>query len=196
MAIRRIVARLLPPLVVLAVACGLGYAEAQQVLRASANDPQVQLAEDAAAALDTGAEPAVVVGPGSAVASLAGQATVDLRTSLAPFVAVYDLSGTPVASNGTLDGKPPMPPAGVLEAARASGRDTVTWQPQASVRIAAVAVPWAGGTVLAGRSLREVEAREDNAFRLALAAALAGAITLVGAVLVAELLARAPARNA
>jgi hypothetical protein len=33
----------------------------------------------------------------------------------------------------------------------------VTWQPRPGVRIATVTVPWNGGTVLAGRSLRLVE---------------------------------------
>ncbi len=36
------------------------------------------------------------------------------------------------------------------------------------MRIAAVAVPWRGGSVLAGRSLREVEQRVDDTFQLVL----------------------------
>jgi hypothetical protein len=189
MTVRRLLARLLPPAVVLAVACGVAYGEAQQVLRSSANDPQVQLAEDAAGALEGGAAPATVVGTGSAVAALAGQGTVDLASSLAPFMAVYDAAGTVIASNGTLHGAAPVPPSGVLAAARSSGRDVVTWQPGPGIRIAAVVIPWSGGTVLAGRSLLEVEAREDNALLLAVAAGVAGLVALVVAVLVAEWLA-------
>jgi hypothetical protein len=188
--VRRLLARLLPPAVVLAVACGVAYGEAQQVLRSSANDPQVQLAEDAARSLDGGAAPASLVGTGSAVASLAGPGTVDVATSLAPFLAVYNESGTAIASNGTLAGAAPVPPKGVLEAAHSSGRDVVTWQPGPGIRIAAVVVPWSGGTVLAGRSLREVEAREDNALLLAVAAGVAGLAALVVAVLAGEWLAR------
>jgi hypothetical protein len=48
-------------------------------------------------------------------------------------------------------------PPGILANARATGRDAVTWQPRAGVRIATVTVPWSGGSVLAGRSLRLVE---------------------------------------
>jgi hypothetical protein len=42
----------------------------------------------------------------------------------------------------------------------ASGIDKVTWQPRPRVRIATVSVPWRGGTVTAGRSLRVVEEQE------------------------------------
>jgi hypothetical protein len=189
MPVRRIVVGLLPAALVLTVACGISYGEAQQVLRGSANDPQVQLAEDAARALDGGAAPATLTGPGSAVASLAGPGTVDVGVSLAPFLAVYDAAGTVVATNGALDGAPPVPPAGVLGAARSSGRDVVTWQPRPGVRIAAVAVGWSGGSVVAGRSLRLVEEREDNALVIATAAWLAGMAALVIVVLAAALLA-------
>ncbi len=183
--LRRAVAFFIPAALVLSVACGLGYASVQQALRGGANDPQVQLAEDAAAALASGGTPDSVVGPGSAVAGLAGPGTVDAAVSLAPFVVVYDASGAPLASNARLDGAVPAPPAGVLAAATASGRNTVTWQPRVGVRIATVSVPWPGGTVLAGRSLRTVEQREDMALLLAGAAWLAGLVALVVASLVA-----------
>ena len=42
----------------------------------------------------------------------------------------------------------------------------VTWQPREGIRIASVTVRWSGGTVLAGRSLREVERLEDQALLL------------------------------
>ena len=47
----------------------------QTVLRGGANDPQVQLAEDAAAQLAQGASAATLVG-----------SSVDMRASLAPFL--------------------------------------------------------------------------------------------------------------
>lgn len=54
------------PLAVLAtLLAGLVSVQAQQGFRSGANDPQLQLAEDAARALDAGGDPAVVVGPGS-----------------------------------------------------------------------------------------------------------------------------------
>jgi hypothetical protein len=180
-----------PALVVLTVACGLGYVAVQQALRSSANDPQVQLAEDGARALDAGAAPASLVGPGSAVAGLAGQSTVDASVSLAPFVVVYDSSGTALAANVVLDGAVPVPPTGVLETARSAGIDKVTWQPPSGVRIAAVVVRWDGGTVLAGRSLRLVEEQEDRTLLLAGAAWAAGLVLLAIASLgVAWLVAR------
>lgn len=136
--------------------CGLVYGVAQQGLRSGANDPQLQLAEDAAAALAAGAAPAAVTGP----------ATVDVAASLAPFLVVFDASGHLLATSGHLDGGDPIPPAGVLEHATADAPNVVTWQPRDGVRIATVTVRWANGTVLAGRSLREVERREDQALLL------------------------------
>ncbi len=175
----RAAAAVLPAAIALSATCGLAYALAQQLLRTGANDPQVQLAEDAARALDTGADPMAVVGPGSAVAGLAGEGTVDVATSLAPFMVVYDASGNVLATDAQLDGRDPMPPAGVLATARAAGSDRVTWQPRPGVRIATVTIGWSGGSVLAGRSLREVEAREDLALQLAALAWLAGLAVMV-----------------
>lgn len=169
----------LPAVVALTVACGLGYVVVQQALRSGANDPQVQLAEDGARALDAGAAPTSLVGPGSAAAGLAGPTLVDPSLSLAPFVVVYDVSGTPLAANATLFGGTPKPPAGVLETAKSAGVDKVTWEPGPGVRIAAVVVPWSGGTILAGRSLRLVEEQEDRTLLLAGAAWVAGLALLV-----------------
>jgi hypothetical protein len=183
--LRRAVALFVPAALVLGVACGLGYTSVQQALRGGANDPGIQLAEDAAAALTAGASPESVVGPGSAVAGLAGSGAVDAAVSLAPFVVVFDASGSALASNARLDGALPAPPIGVLQAASASGRNAVTWQPRPGVRIATVSVPWSGGTVMAGRSLRVVEEREDLALLLAGAAGAAGLVALVVAALVA-----------
>jgi hypothetical protein len=125
----------------------------QQDLRQTANDPQIQMAEDTAAALASG-EP---------VASLVPSARVDIAASLSPFLIVYDNRGKVTASSATLDGKTPSLPAGVLTSARSSGQDQVTWEPRSGVRIAAVVVPVStGGSVLAGRSLREIEIRESD----------------------------------
>ena len=72
------------PLAVLATAfCGLAYVTVQQALRQDANDPQIQMAEDTAAALDKGA---------GSDAVLPAQ-HVELASSLAPFVILYDASG-------------------------------------------------------------------------------------------------------
>jgi hypothetical protein len=89
------------PLAVLATGlAGLVYLVAQQDGRWLANEPQVQLAEDAAARLDAGGTPRDQVGP----------APVDIARSLAPFVVVYGAAGTILATDGTLDGQPPAAP--------------------------------------------------------------------------------------
>jgi hypothetical protein len=156
------------PLAVLATGlAGTIYLVAQQGLRSGADSPQLQLAEDAAARLDAGAAPAGVTGP----------ATVDVSQSLAPFIVVFDQVGTPLAASGQLDGARPKPPQGVLDAATDGLPNRVTWQPRAGVRIATVTVRWSGGTVLAGRSLRETERLEDQALLLV---AVGWAATLVG----------------
>ena len=92
---------------------------------------------------------------------LVGSSKVDVGP-IAPFVVIFDLSGKVVATDGQLDGHSPVPPSGVLESARLNPPNAVTWQPRDGVRIASVSLPWGGGTVLAGRSLREVEQREDD----------------------------------
>jgi len=127
-----------------------------QSLRLQANDPQVQMAEDAAARLGEGAPPAAV---------LPGGADVEIARSLAPFLVVYDGAGAPVAGSGKLHGALPNLPGGVLEHARAQGGHRLSWQPEPGVRQALVVVPVRGrgaGFVVAGRSLREVEARKGQ----------------------------------
>jgi hypothetical protein len=172
---RRALAFFLPAAVLATLTCGLVYAEVQQSLRSSANDPQYQLATDAAAKLDAGASPASVVG---------STVDVDLAASLAPFVIVFDRNHSILATNATLDGVRPAPPDGVLDAASA-GPDTVTWQPRAGVRIAAVAVAWNGGTVVSGRSLRLVEDRETNMELIAGLTWVVSLVALAAAALVA-----------
>ena len=93
-----------------------------------------------------------------------------MAASLAPFVVIYDAAGNVLATDGQLDGHDPVPPLGVLDAARTHPPNKVTWQPRDGVRIASVTVPWHGGTVLSGRSLREVERQEDTILLIAAAA--------------------------
>jgi len=174
--LRRTLAIFLPVAVLATLCCGLVYTAVQQDLRMAANDPQLQLAEDAARALDAGAQPA----------GLVGAANVDIASSLAPFVVISDTSGAILATDGRLDGHDPVPPLGVLDAARADPPNKVTWQPRAGVRVASVTVPWKGGTVLAGRSLREVERQENDILVIAAAAWLVMMIALAAAALVAS----------
>lgn len=137
------------------VLCSLEYFLIQQDLRQSANYPQSQIAEDIAsssAPLDIG--------------------FVDISTSLAPFISVFDMNGVLIQSNAILDGTIPVPPQGVFGYAGTHGEDRFTWQPQTGVRIAAVLVYHPGGVggadstsgffVLSGRSLRDVETTESR----------------------------------
>ncbi len=148
--VKNIVRAWLPLAVITTAFCGLAYVTVQQSLRQGANDPQIQMAEDAAAALDRGESAGTVVPRG-------GQ---DIARSLAPFLILYDAQGKPQQASALLGGQLPDYPIGALQAAGNSGENRVTWQPQADVRIASVAVPYQGGYVVAGRSLREVETRE------------------------------------
>jgi hypothetical protein len=173
---RRGLALFLPLAVLATLACGLIYVEVQQTLRSGANDPQYQLAEDAAARLDAGAPPRSVVDTAS---------IVDPSSSLAPFVVIFDSNHTVIAATASLDGGPPVPPRGVLDAARPGAPSAVTWQPRAGIRIAAVTAAWNDGFVLAGRSLRRVEQQEWNAELLAGAAWLAMLAALAAASLAA-----------
>ena len=121
-----------------------------QSLRMNANDPQIQLAEDTAAQLDTG------IAPNNTVSGM-----INMRKSLAPFVIIYDLKGHPVIGNGFIDDHLPTVPYGVLTSSDDKTYHTVTWQPDSDVRLASVTVKANDYYVLSGRSLMEVEKREQ-----------------------------------
>jgi hypothetical protein len=137
------------------------YAVGQQVYRQTANDPQIQMAEDGAATLNAGGVPAELV---TRNASL-----VDIATSLDSWVAVYDASGTTLEASAQLDGAPPKLPAGVFNVNTPAkvddpiwknGEYHFTWQPRPGVRQAVVLVQVKNGYfVAAGRSLRLSEER-------------------------------------
>ncbi len=173
MKIRNIIRYWLPLAAVTTLLSGLIYLAVQQSLRWGANDPQIQMAEDAAAAL----------GSGGTVTSVLPTAQVDISNSLAPFMVIYNDSGEPLGSSAKLNGLTPALPHGIFDYTRQKGEDRVTWQPEAAVRIAAVVVAYGGtqpGFVLAGRSLREVEIRENQVEQITAIAWLATlAITLI-----------------
>src|SRR5690349_19998178 len=80
---------------------GLGlcvYIVDQQNLRQGLNDPQIQIVEDAQAALLSGKQPVEVVGRAP---------LFDMEKSLSPFVAVYDSNGTPLESSASVGNVPP-----------------------------------------------------------------------------------------
>src|SRR5579859_1420898 len=165
----QIVLHWLPGLVLVTMVAGLVYGTAQHSLRAGADDPQIQLAEDTAAALAGGQTPQAVI-PAT---------KVNMAASLAPYLMIFDAQGRLIASSVQLNGGPPILPSGVFAEARQRGELRFTWSPdpQAGVRSAVVVAPVTGpapGFVLAGRSLREVEKREDDLLWLTTVAWLAG----------------------
>jgi hypothetical protein len=141
------------PLAALALlVAGMVYLVVQQNLRGAANDPQIQMATDARNALAGGATPE----------SLMPANKIDIATSLAPYLAVYDANGRLLASSATLHGQPLDVPSGVFAAAKAQGINARSWMPEAGVRSAIVVVPAGDGYALAGRSLKLTEEREDQ----------------------------------
>ena len=102
--IRRSIALWLPIAAVSTVFAGVVYGAVQQSLRSSANDPQLQMAEDAATRLSAGTAPEDV----------ATGASVDIARSLAPFVIVFDASGGVLASTAQLGGETPVAAAGCV----------------------------------------------------------------------------------
>lgn len=186
----RVLARALlvyaPVVVAATILIALVYAVGQQNLRMGANDPQVQMAEDAAARLDAGTSPA----------SLVPAERVDISRSLAPFLIVFGRDGQPLASSASLDGQTPTPPDGVFDNIPAGGRHEITWAPTPDARQAAVIVPYRAGFVLAGRSLRLVEQREDALGQLTVLFFLVMlATTAVAAMISSWLTLRSPASS-
>jgi len=165
--VKNILRHWLPLAAVTTLLCGLVYLTVQQSLRWGANDPQIQMAEDAAATLAAGRTPETVLPAGQ----------VEISSSLAPFMVIYNDTGQPLASSGLLHGTAPLLPPGIFDYTRQNSEDRVSWQPEAGVRVAAVVVVYGGaqpGFVLAGRSLREVEKRESQVEQIT------GIIWLVG----------------
>lgn len=163
--------------ILLLTAGALGaYIVQQQLQRHAANDPQLQLADDGAVALEHGRAPAQLV---------SGD-TVDIARSLAPFIVILDDAGNPIASSGRLDGRTPVPPAGVLASVRSLGEERVTWAPHPGLRLASVVRRVTGaqpGFIVAARSLAETQDRIASLGRLIATAWLAG--TLVWTAVVA-----------
>jgi len=158
----------IPLAIAITLMCALFYVALKHNYRQSLNDPQIQIAEDVARLLLSGTQPSALV----------PKQKVDIALSLSPWFAIYDATGTPVASSGTLNGSMPKPPASVFDDLKAekisnagadsslkegeisrTGESRLTWQPQGDVRQAIVVVEAGDGFVVAGRNMREVEKR-------------------------------------
>ncbi|MFZ1074927.1 MAG: hypothetical protein WAN50_00950 [Minisyncoccia bacterium] len=171
---------------------GFSYLAVQQNYRQLLNDPQIQIAEDAAVSLARDYTPANVIAPGTPA--------IDIASSLDSWTAIYDSSGTPLESSGILDGAPPRLPAGLFDMnswrslkyfSAPTGPETrVTWQPRADVRQAVVLVRFNTSTgvgyVTVGRSMRVVEDRIADLTHLA---AVAWGVTVLATLAVLYILA-------
>lgn len=138
--------------IVITFLAGLNFLTLQQYIRQAANDPQIEMAEDAAADLRHGTVPQEVV----------SSKKVDIGKSLAPYMIIYDQKGEPVASSGEIDKGIPVIPKGVMDSAKNNGLSLLTWQPKEGARGAIAVMYYEGantGYVLAGKSLRETERR-------------------------------------
>lgn len=142
----------LPLAVTITLICGIVYTVVQQNYRHSANDPQYQMAEDAANEINSGVDPkTLIVNP-----------PVELSSSLSPYLIIYDELEQPIASGALLNGKIPTLPSGVLVYVKKNGEDMITWQPRKGIRQALVIEKTTSGSlyfVVAGRSLRKTEER-------------------------------------
>lgn len=148
----RVIKSWLPWAIMITLISATVYMAAQQTLRLSANDPQVEYAEDLAAQLADGEVPD---------ASLADR-KIDIAKSLGTYIMIVSKDNKVLFTTGELDGKEVTPPEGVLTAAKDRGQNRVTWQPAAGVRTAIVVNYYNGkntGYVIVGKSLREVEQR-------------------------------------
>ncbi len=133
----------------------------QQNYRQSANDPQIQDVEDISTALNAGQEQALLQ-------YLQPDGT-DVSSSLSTFIALYDSKGAVLGANVTLNGSAPQLPSGVFAYADKHGEDRFTWQPQKGERFAVVVKKnsQTNEYVAAGRSLKEIEARETALYGMA-----------------------------
>jgi hypothetical protein len=98
---------------IITLLCGIVYITVQQSYRLSANDPQLQLAEDAANALNKGADPKSLVATSPAI---------DISESLSPYLIIYDASGNIAAGTATLNSKPLKIPQGVIDYIKKTAR--------------------------------------------------------------------------
>jgi hypothetical protein len=174
--IRRVFLRWLPFAGLATALCLLIYLAVQQVGRQSANDPQLQIAREARAALSAG-QPMSAVIPA---------AQIELSSSISPFISAVADNGTVIASSGRLHGQLRTLPKGVFSNLPRDGEESVTWQPEPGVRMATVVTrnPGAsGGFIVVGRSLAETESRIQSIGLLLVVgwvATLIGLIVLVG----------------
>lgn len=153
----RVLIAWLPLAIAVTGLCFLSYIGIQQGMRLAYNDPSVRLAQDAVRRLGQGVEPR----------DLASGNEIDLRSSIEPFLLIYNEQKSVIAGSGVLHEVLPTPPLGVFDRMD-FWKDIHTWQPERDTRIAAMILPYTGangasGYVLAGRNMNFLEERIAHA---------------------------------
>jgi hypothetical protein len=144
---------------------GTAYTMVQQSTRLSANDIPLSLSQSVKNELDSG----------SSANDVITTQMVNVANNNNPFVIITDDSKHVLASTATLNGKTPLPPAGVFTYTDAHGTDHFTWQPADNVRLATRVVTYGtknqdAGFIITGQSLSPYEERINVYGELALAA--------------------------
>lgn len=140
---------------VITILAGLIYGAAQQTYRSTANDPQLQISRDISNK----------TGDKLTAGEIPVKDSVEISSSLAPFIIFYNEKGEPVKGTGVLDGRLPRLPGGTFDFAKKKAENVFTWQPRRGVRVAMVLRSLSSSPysyVATGRSLYEVEKRERN----------------------------------
>lgn len=134
---------------------GLVFIATQQSLRLSANDPQIQIAQDILNSLSQGADPKQL-----------SPTTVDMASATSAFVIIYDNNQKAVGTTVELDKKTPVPPSKSFDKTKSNNESRFTWEPKKGLRQAAVMVKYKDGYVLVGKSLGEIENRINVILRI------------------------------
>ncbi|MEN9582057.1 MAG: hypothetical protein RL641_11 [Candidatus Parcubacteria bacterium] len=136
------------------------FSVGQYIIRAGANDPQIQMAEDTVAGLVMGLPAGAITPPPGRV----------IGKSLSPFTVVYDSEGNPISGSANYKDSLPKPPRGVFANALQHGQNRFTWQPEKGMRFAAVVLPYTvndtQGYVMVAKSLLEIEKRVSGLCRI------------------------------
>lgn len=143
------------------------YTLVQQSTRLSANDLPLQTAQIAKGELQAGWSTNDVLKSVSPIST-------DLKTDNTVFAIVTDSNQKMLVSSAVLDGQVTLPPAGTFDVAKNKGVDKFTWQPETSVRLATVILPYqaknTSGFVVTGQSLKPYEDRINTYGWITLAA--------------------------
>ncbi len=135
---------------------GLVFVASQQILRLTANDPQVQITQDILNSLSQGADPKQL-----------SPTTVDMTKATNPFVIIYDNNQKAVGTTVELDKKTPVPPKEAFEKTKNNNENRFTWEPKKGLRQATIMVKYKDGYVVVGKSLREIDNRIKMMLQLA-----------------------------